>query len=64
MKEQKNDRVFNNSDVDEITMKEYYLKVFEVICKLSSPVCTHNYQNAKCMENRLLCTMDVYNEHI
>ncbi len=42
---QENDRVFINAEVDERTMREYYLKVFEIICKNSSPCCIMNSYN-------------------
>ena len=42
---QENDRVFINAEVDERTMREYYLKVFEIVLKNSSPYCTMNSYN-------------------
>ncbi len=60
MNNQELDRVFINADVDERTMREYYLKVFEIVLKNSKPDMVMNSYNKVCgiwaSENKYLLT--------
>ena len=58
MNNQELDRLFINADVDERTMREYYLKVFEIVLKNSKPDMVMNSYNKVCgiwaSENKFL----------